>query len=227
MKTVFNWIGQSTAVLALCVMMVSSASAQSVDQAFAEELKLVEGLKVYNEQLEKQIAGQQSAKSEILASIQQSSTLKPQVAQVMKKMLSALGQFVRNDLPFHLEERLESLGSLQGLMVDSAANDSDRYRNIMDIYAVEMEYGYTYEAYAGTQDIGGVETPVDVLRIGRLALYSQTKDQNTSFMWNRSTKTWDTLPASTNRNVRTAIKVAAKTVAPELLSLPISAPEGV
>jgi len=113
------------------------------------------------------------------------------------------------------------------LMVDSAASDSDRYRNIMDIYTVEMEYGYTYEAYPGTQDIGGVETPVDVLRVGRLALYSQTKDQNTSFMWNRATKQWDTLPASTNRNVRTAIKVAAKTVAPELLSLPISAPEGV
>ena len=225
-KTVFNWICLSIAA-AISLTAISSASAQTVDQAFARELKLVEGLKVYNDQLAKQLQAQQAAKGDILASIEDSKTLEPQIVPLMNQMLSALEKFIKADLPFHLDDRLESIGALQGLMVDAGASTSDRFRNIMDIYTVELEYGNTTEAYPATQDIGGVETPVDMLRVGRLALYSQTKDQNTSYMWDRASGAWVELPSSTNRNIRTAIKVAAKTVAPELLSLPISAPEGV
>lgn len=226
-KTVFNWIGQSVAILAICAVVASPASAQTVNEAFAKELKLVEGLKVYNDQLTKQLAAQRKANNDIRASIEDSKNLEPQIVPLMNKMLSALEKFVRADLPFHLEQRLESIGALQALMVDSTASASDRFRNIMDIYAVESEYGSTYEAYPSTQMIDGVETPVDTLRVGRLALYSQTKDQNTSYMWDRASKGWVELSSGMNRDIRTAIKVAAKTVAPELLSLPISAPEGV
>ena len=225
-KTVFNWISLAVAVIAISLTTIGSASAQTADEAFARELKLVEGLKVYNDQLAKQLTAQQTAKGDIQASIEDSKTLEPQIVPLMNKMLAALEQFIRADLPFRLDERLESVGALQGLMVDAGASTSDRFRNIMDIYSVETEYGNTYEAYPDTQDINGVETPVDVLRVGRLALYSQTKDQNTSFMWDRAAGGWAQLPSGTNRSIRTAIKVAAKTVAPELLSLPISAPEG-
>ena len=224
-KTVFNWFGLSIAVIAISLTSIGAASAQSVDETFARELKLVEGLKVYNDQLAKQLQAQETAKKDILASIEDSKNLEPQIVPLMNKMLSALEAFIKADLPFHLEDRLESVGALQGLMVDANASTSDRFRNIMDIYTVESEYGNTYEAYAGTQDINGVDTPVDILRIGRLALYSQTKDQNTSYMWDRAAGAWAQLPGDTNRKIRTAIKVAAKTVAPELLSLPISAPE--
>lgn len=227
-KIVFNWIGLSlTTLVVISATAISSASAQTVDETFARELKLVEGLKVYNDQLAKQLVAQQSAKRDILVSIEDSKNLEPQIVPLMNKMLSALDKFIRADLPFQLDERLESVGLLQALMVDASASTSDRFRNIMDIYTVEAEYGNTYEAYPAIQMINGVETPVDNLRIGRLSLYSQTKDQQTSYMWDRATSAWVELPGSTNRNIRTAIKVAAKTVAPELLSLPISAPEGV
>ena len=226
-KTVFNWVGQSALLFAACLITAGSASAQSVDEQFARELKFVEDLKVFNQQLTDQIEAQGTARSEILSSIEDSKNLEPQVVPLMGKMVSALDQFIRADLPFHLEDRLESMGNLQALMVNPEAKTSDRFRNIMDIYGIEMEYGNTYEAYPGTQDIDGVETPVDVLRIGRLALYSQTKDQQKSYLYDRGAKAWAPLPADVNRSVRTAIKVAAKTVAPELLSLPIPAPEGV
>jgi len=137
-------------------------------------------------------------------------------------MLSALDKFVQADLPFKLEERQESIGRLKALMLDTTASTSVRYRSIMDIYAAEMEYGTTYEAYDAVID----DTPVDMLRIGRVGLYYQTKDQQTSAMYDTANKMWKVLPESTNRNIRKAIKVAAKTVAPELLSLTINAPEG-
>ena len=227
-KTVMNWIGQSLAILIACLAIGSTAVAQtSVDQAFAKELKLVEGLKVYNDQLTKQLAAQQKAKEEIRTSIVQSRDMEPQVVPLLTKMLAALETFIQTDLPFHKDERLESIGLLKSLMVNTEASTSDRFRNIMDIYTVETEYGNTYEAYPGTVDINGTDTPVDMLRIGRLALYYQTKDQKASGMWDRGSSSWKELDDDTNRNIRKAIKVAAKTVAPELLSLVIPAPEGV
>lgn len=231
-KSVLNWVGQTVAVVAISVATTSAVLAQSsgdVDKAFARELKLVEGLKVYNDQLVQQLAAQKEAKQEILVSIDESKDLEPQVAPLLTKMLGALEQFVKADLPFHQDDRLESIGRLKALMVSPEATTSDRFRNIMDIYTAETEYGNSYEAYKATLDVAGngEEIEVDMLRIGRVALFYQTRDQKKSGMWDNQNRVWKQLPDSTNRNIRTAIKVAAKTVAPELLSLPIPAPEGV
>lgn len=221
-KSVLNWIGQAVAVIAISATTATAVMAQSVDQAFARELQLVEGLKVYNDQLAKQLEAQAKAKSEISQSIAKAQGLEPQVVPLLNKMLVALEKFVNADLPFNKEERLESIGRLKALMVSPDATTSDRFRNIMDIYNAETEYGTNYEAYKEVVD--GNE--VDMLRIGRLALYYQTIDQKNSFMWDTTNKEWKALDAGYNRNVRKAIKVAAKTIAPELLTLLIPAPEG-
>jgi type I site-specific restriction endonuclease len=226
-NTVLNRMSRLVAVLALSVTATTVVVAQtSVDQTFARELKLVEGLKVYNNQLAQQLDGQQKAKAEILASISQSKELSPQVGQVLDKMLVSLESFIRGDLPFHNEDRLGSIADLKALMANSEASNSDRFRNIMDIYTVELEYGNTAEAYPSVISLNGVETPVDMLRVGRLGLYYQTKDKKMSGMWDRTNGAWKSLPDSVNRKIRKAIKVAAKTIAPELMSLTIEAPEG-
>lgn len=224
-------MGQAVAVVAISAtaataVMAQSSGGQTVDQAFATELKLVEGLKVYNDQLAKQLDAQQVAKREIQVSIGEAQTLEPQVVPLLNKMLVALEKFVQADLPFHMEERLDSIARLKGLMVAPEASTSDRFRNIMDIYAAETEYGNTYEAYKDSQTVNGESIEVDMLRIGRVGLYYQTTDQKDTFMWDTANRDWKKLDDDQNRNVRKAIKVAAKTVAPELLSLLIPAPEG-
>ncbi len=226
-KSVLNWIGRAAAVIAVSAAAATtgwaqSAGGQSVDSEFARELKLVEALKVYNAQLSDQIKAQAKANTEIQASIQSAQALEPQVAPLLGKMLSALDKFVQADLPFRLDERRESIGRLKALMVDTTASTSVRFRSIMDIYAAELEYGTTAESYDAVID----NQPVKMLRVGRIGLYYQTIDQQTSAMYDNVNKTWKILPESSNRNVRKAIKVAAKTVAPELLSLMIDAPEG-
>ena len=226
-KSVLNWIGRVVAVVAISAaaatpVWAQSAGGQSVDSEFARELKLVEALKVYNAQLNDQLAAQAKARNEIAASIETAKGLEPQVAPLLETMLSALDKFVNADLPFKLDERLESIGRLKALMVDPTASTSVRYRQIMDIYTAELDYGTTYEAYDAVID----DQPVQMLRIGRVGLYYQTKDQKTTAMYDSANREWKILPESTNRDVRKAIKVAAKTVAPELLSLTINAPEG-
>jgi len=219
-KSVLNWIGRVVATVAIATAAATTVMAQSsVDKEFVRELKLVEGLKVYNKQLEDQLKAQGVAKREIAASIGQAKGLEPQVVPLLGKMLGALESFVKADLPFNKDERLASIFKLE-------ATTSSRFRSIMDIYTVELEYGNNYEAYKEVQNVGGSDIEVDMLRIGRVALYYQTPDQKNSAMWDNVNKTWKQLPDSANRNIRKAIKVAAKTTAPELLSLPLTAPEG-
>ena len=93
-KSVLNWIGQTVAVVAISATAATAALAQSVDQEFARELKLVEGLKVYNKQLEDQLKAQNVARQEIQASIGKAKDLEPQVAPLLGKMLDALEKFV-------------------------------------------------------------------------------------------------------------------------------------
>ena len=226
-RSVLKRAWQVVAIATICIGSVGVTSAQTVEGEFARENKLVEAIKVYNDQLADQIAGQGVAETEIRDSIVQSGSLAPQVAGLLGRMLSALGTFITADLPFHMDTRLSSIGQLKALMVDPAATMSDRFRNIMDIYTIETEYGNTYEAYADTITIEGGAVEVDMLRVGRLALYYQTKDGNVSGMWDRASGSFVVLPDTNNRYIRTAIRVAAKLIAPELMNIPTPAPEGV
>lgn len=226
-RSVLKRAWQVVAIATICIGSVGVTSAQTVEEEFARENKLVEAIKVYNDQLADQIAGQGVAETEIRDSIVQSGSLAPQVAGLLGRMLSALETFITADLPFHMDTRLSSIGQLKALMVDPAATMSDRFRNIMDIYTIETEYGNTYEAYADTITIEGGAVEVDMLRVGRLALYYQTKDGNVSGMWDRASGSFVVLPDTNNRYIRTAIRVAAKLIAPELMNIPTPAPEGV
>jgi hypothetical protein len=65
-----------------------------------------------------------------------------------------------------------------------------------------------------------------MLRIGRIGLYYQTNDGGQTGMWDRDEKQWTPLGGSAARNqVRQGLRIARKQVAPELLLLPVSAPE--
>ena len=222
-----KWVWHAAAIAAFSLGSANYAAAQSVEEEFAREHKLVEALKVYNDQLAEQIQAQEQAKADIGQSITDSAGLAPQVGDLLNKMLAGLETFIKSDLPFHLSDRLGSVDQLKELMVAPEANMSDRFRNIMDVYTIEIEYGNTYEAYSDTINLNGEDIEVDMLRVGRLGLYYQTKDGNQSGMWDKGGQTFVDLPESSNRFIRTAIRVAAKLIAPELMNLEIPAPEGV
>lgn len=226
-KSVLKLVAKAMAIIAISAVTATTVFAQSVDQEFARELKLIEALKVYNQQKQDQIRAQGVARNEIQSSIQGSQGLGQQIGGMLKPMVDALDRFVKADLPFHMNDRVTSVNNLKNLLNGSGASNSAIFRSIMDIYTVELEYGNSYESYKATQEVNGNQVEVDMLRVGRLALYYQTADQSYSAMWDPTNKSWKDLPSSANRDIRLAIKVASKSTAPELLSLPLAAPEGV
>jgi hypothetical protein len=141
----------------------------------------------------------------------------------MLRMIDAIETFVALDLPFLIEERTERIAELRKLMTRADVTDAEKYRQIMEAYQIENEYGRTIESYRGVVELGGRETTVDFLRFGRIALVYQSLDQADSGVWNQETRSWDPLDSSYRSAIRQGLRIARKQAAPDLIRLPLPA----
>lgn len=190
-------------------------------------LKTVDGLKVYNAQMERSIERQMQAMEELTENIKNVTDVKRQVEPLLTKMIDGLEQFIRNDLPFQLEERLAGLERVKNLMTDPNIDSSERFRSVFELYQIESDYGRVFQSYPQTMDVNGQERIVDMLMVGRVALLYQTTDGTVSGAYNKETKQFDIVDEATYRkSITSAIRVAnAQEAADKILILPISAPE--
>ena len=131
---------------------------------------------------------------------------------------------VELDVPFLLEERTERVARLEALMIDPTVNDAEKFRKVTEAYQIENDYGRTIESYKGPLDIGGQTRQVEFLRIGRVAYMYQTEDGTISGVWDQDARRWEEADSYKNE-IRAGLKIAKKQVAPDLLLLPVSAPE--
>ena len=70
------------------------------------------------------------------------------IVPLMFSMIGALEQFISLDLPFHTRERVDRVRRLRDNMAASEITISEKYRQIMDAYLVETDFGRTVEAEA-------------------------------------------------------------------------------
>ncbi len=189
-------------------------------------LKINEGLDVYNGLLQKQLDDQNAEIAQIQKSIQDVSLIERQIIPLMVRMIDTLEQFVQLDIPFLLKEREKRVRSLREMMERADVTVAEKFRRVIEAYQIEGEYGRTIEAYKGVVTIEGKEKEVDFLRIGRTAALYQTVGKDATGAWNKQTGQWETLPPEIYRNqVSKGLRVARKQIAPDLLILPIDAPE--
>ena len=91
---------------------IAEQTSSLLDQ-FKTVNKQIEGLRVYNSQLERQIANQLKVISQLEESIENVTVIERQIQPLVLKMLDALEQYVALDVPFHLDERTERLETLR------------------------------------------------------------------------------------------------------------------
>ena len=110
-------------------------------------------------------------------------------------------------------------------MERSDVSVAEKFRKVMEAFQIENEYGRTIESYKGSLEVGGASREVEFLRVGRTALLYQTIDAEIFGMWDQEQAAWVPLSAEYRNQIRNGIKMAHKQIAPNLLTLPISAPE--
>jgi len=202
-----------------------SEETQKLLDEYRMVLRETENLRIYNDQMERltaaQIIEQQSIRDQIV-SIEQTNK---EVVPLMLSMLESLDAFVGLDVPFLPNERSSRLSELKEMMDRADVSTSEKYRRVLEAYQVEGEYGRTIEAYRDSIERDGEKLTVDLLRIGRVALIYQTLDGDQTAVWDHKQQAWQNLPSSYRRPVAEGLRIARKQVAPDLLTLPIPAPE--
>ncbi len=191
-------------------------------QQFRTLNKETDGLRVYNEQMQKQLKNLDQEVTDLQSAITDVSVIERQITPLMMRMIEGLRQFIALDVPFLAEERQKRLAELQKMMERADVAPSEKFRRVMEAYQIEMDYGRTLEAYSGLHTVAGQERDVDFLRVGRTAFIFQTRDGNTLGVWNKQNKQWDALPDSYRSEISKALRMAKKQLAPDLLSLPVA-----
>ena len=203
------------------------------DQAsrLLDEYRLVIGeldsLKTYNDQLQKLVASQSEEAKSIEEQIQSIEVTNKEVVPLMIKMIDGLDKFVELDVPFLLNERRNRVAGLKEMMDRADVSTSEKFRRVLEAYQVENEYGRSIEAYSDTVEINGEQKTVDFLRIGRVILIHQTLDGKIAKAWDQKSRSWQELSDAYRVAIRDGVKIAKKQSAPDLLTLPVPAPEAV
>ena len=201
---------------------------QTQDEAskYAQALAESESMEKYNTQLGSQVADQQKEMRSIERQLLDIETTNREVQPLMQKMVDTLERFVALDVPFLLEERTNRVQSLQNLMTRADVAISEKYRRIIESYQIELEYGRTLETYEGRmEDDSGVRT-VNFVRLGRISLMYQTLDGAETGYWNAQEKKW-VVDNNYAHAVSEARRVAKKDGPPDLLRVPVPAPQEV
>lgn len=188
--------------------------------------KEVDGLQIYNTLLQRQVDDQLAEIGKIETSIERVTEIERQITPLMLDMVDSLAQFIELDVPFLAEERTERIGRLREALERADVSVAEKFRIVLEAYEIEVDYGRNIETYKLLLPIDGVERSVDMLRIGRVALMYQSEDGTFSGAWDNKDREWVALDDSLARNeIRKGIRMASGQLAPDLLLLPISAPE--
>jgi predicted RNase H-like nuclease (RuvC/YqgF family) len=195
-------------------------------QEYKTVMKQVDGLKVYNARLEKQITNQEKRMASIDRSIGDVTVIQRQITPLVERMIQGLEEFINLDLPFDLEERQQRVEFLRGNLDRADVTAAEKFRQVLEAYKIENEYGRKISFEETSVTVNGSELQGTILQIGRVALLFQTLDQQSSAFWNKEAGAWESLDNSTYGTViRDGIRMARKEASIDLLTLPISAPE--
>ena len=187
--------------------------------------KEIDGLKVFNRLMTAQTNGQNATLEDISISMDQVDVINRQIFPLMERMIDGLEQSIALDIPFLMEERTSRVASLKETMERSDVSVAEKFRKVMEAYQIENDYGSSNDYYTHSLEIDGSTREYNMLRIGRIGLYFQSDDTSVTGWWNAELGAYEELGNEHRNEVRKGIRVARQLIVPELILLPIPAPE--
>ena len=180
--------------------------------------KQVEGLKLYNEQKRIQIKAQLELMDKLDEQLVQVVVMQRQIPPLAQRMLESLESFINLDTPFRIEERTNRIDLVRSSLAKPKVTASEQVRQVLEAYNIEAEYGRKIDTYESTLTDG---TVVNILVVGRIGMFYQTKDEQSSGRWNNDTNSWDELPGSYRKPIRDGILMAKKLAPTDMLMMPV------
>ena len=197
---------------------------RSLEDQYRAINKEIDGLKVYNRLMRAQVEGQAATLEDISLSMDRVDVINRQIFPLMERMIDGLEQSVSLDIPFLMEERTDRIAGLKDIMERSDVTVAEKFRKVMEAYQIENDYGTSVDFYTESLTIDGATRSFNMLRVGRIGLYFQSDDTQITGRWNNETREWE-IDNSARNEVRKGLRMARQLIAPELIIVPVAAPE--
>jgi hypothetical protein len=176
----------------------------------------------YNAQIEQQLRSQEQQIAQLEQEIAALDATATDVQPLLQRMFDELVQFVADDVPFFKEERDQRINFLRELMARVDASPSEKYRRLLEAYQIEMEYGRTMSSYKQTLADG---REAEMVRLGRVSLMYRTVEGGETGYWDNQRKEWVPDPDAA-AEIQEALSIAKEEKAPDLIIVPVPAPQG-
>lgn len=142
---------------------------------------------------------------------------------LLRQQVNELETFIENDLPFLKEERMARVQRLRDNLSNASLSNDERLDQLLNAWQLELSYGQGFDTWRGGL-IGGEDTEVQYLRLGRVGLYYLTLDGQHGGAWKSQNDSWQVLNDSALKELRQGISMARDQQAPSLITLPLSVP---
>ncbi len=199
------------------------SSQKRIDQADDEIMRMlgeykaaqkeIDNYLVYNGQLKEIVDSQMEEMRLLEGDIDKIEATGLQIMPFMQKMIDGLARFITSDYPFLPAERKERIERLNANMKRADLSIAAKYRQILEAYQIEIDYGNTLEAYEGNLE----DRKVNFLKIGRIGLYYLRLDKEKCGAWDPVKKQWQELnDIDYTVSIDKAIRIAKKQRSPDL-----------
>lgn len=204
-----------------------SEDTEKVIADYHQERKNVETLQKFNDRMRRTIQAQENAMQRLERSIEDASLIERQIVPLMISMIDGLEKFIAADIPFKLQERTERLERIRGYLTNANISAAERFRQVLEAYAIESDYGQSVDTFIEDLNINGENLTVNVLQVGRAGLYYQTVDGQESGYWDKEAREWKALDSSHNEGISHAIRMTQGKETKDLMTLPMLPPVAV
>lgn len=174
--------------------------------------------KIYNEGVKESIKNLQATKEEI-------NKLREQLDPYLEQVVDRLEAFVKKDLPFQPEERQSRIDALRKILNNYNMQPSEKLNYIVSNgLKIEADYGKMYEYQEDVKlNFDGVDTKVNIMRIGRISMYYMSIDRKQIGMYNKEAAKWEPLPDSQLQEFKRAFDMVNQKRAADIVELPLGA----
>lgn len=118
---------------------------------------------------------------------------------------------------------------MQGLKATLARSDvseAEKFRQLLQAYQIEAEYGNRLDAYSAELTLDGTPRRVEVLAVGRVALLAMTADHSLAWRWSAQQKTWLALDEQWLSPLGEAFAMAKRRASPVVATAALRGPAG-
>ncbi|MBN2645079.1 MAG: DUF3450 domain-containing protein [Desulfuromonadaceae bacterium] len=139
----------------------------------------------------------------------------------LEQSVVRLRQAVAEDLPFLTPERTERLERLQQAIDDPQLAAGEKYRRLMESLQIEADYGRSVEVSQQNLSLAGQNALMNVLRVGRLALFAQSLDGRRGAFYDVALARWQPLDERWQSELQRALAMGSKQRPVDLTTLPL------